>query len=40
MDFRRLGRWILTGGAVKIPTALPHGNGRGVACAKKAFSKG
>ena len=27
-------------GAVKISTALPRGNGRGVACAKKAKSKG
>ena len=40
MDFRRLGRWILMGGAVKISTALPYGNGRGVLRAKKAFSKG
>ena len=27
-------------GVVKISTALPRGNGRGVSCAKKAKSKG
>ena len=29
-----------TPGAVKISTTLPRGNGRGVACAKKAKLKG
>ena len=38
MDFRR-GRWILMGGAVKISTALPYGNGRGVLRAKKSVFK-